>query len=117
MHTYPYSGIKSTVRVFFIAINLKGEYTMEERSGSSNIIIENRRKINATGVIDVISFDEDGVTLDTELGSMIIKGADFKINKLNTENGEFVIEGLVSSIIYSDSLSKNNGGFFAKLFK
>ncbi len=90
---------------------------MEERHGSSNVIIENRRRINATGVIDVISFDEESIILDTELGSMIIKGADFKINKLNIENGEFVTEGLVTSIVYGDGINKNSGGFFAKMFK
>ena len=78
---------------------------MEEKQGSSNVIIENRRRINATGVVDVISFDEESVILDTELGSMVIKGADFKINKLSIDNGEFVIDGHITSIVYGDSIS------------
>jgi len=90
---------------------------MEEKQGSSNVIIENRRRINGTGVVDVISFDEESVILDTELGSMVIKGADFKINKLSIDNGEFVIDGHITSIVYGDSISKNSGGFFAKMFR
>ncbi len=90
---------------------------MEERQGSSNIIVENRKKITVSGVLDVISFDEDGVILDTQLGSMIIKGEEFKINKLNVDAGEFVIEGHVVNISYGDSIAKDSGGFFAKLFK
>ena len=90
---------------------------MDERAGSSNVIIENRKRINATGVVDVISFDEESVILDTELGSMVIKGADFKINKLSIDNGEFVIDGHITSIVYGDSISKNSGGFFAKMFR
>lgn len=90
---------------------------MDERQGSSNIIVENRKKITVSGVLDVISFDEESVILDTQLGSMIIKGEDFKINKLNIDAGEFMIEGHVVDIAYGDSIDKNSGGFFAKLFR
>ena len=90
---------------------------MDERQESSNVIIENRKKMTVSGVQDVISFDDESILLDTQLGSMVIKGCDFKINKLNVDSGELVIEGHIVNISYGDSVSKDSGFSFAKLFR
>ena len=39
-----------------------------------NIILENREKLNITGVLDVLSFDDQVVILETELGLLTVKG-------------------------------------------
>jgi sporulation protein YabP len=83
----------------------------------SNIIIENRTRANVTGVLDVISFDEENIILDTELGTLILKGHDFRIHKLNVDIGEFIIEGDITSCVYSDEFAKSKGSFFSKIFK
>lgn len=83
----------------------------------SNIIIENRRRANVSGVLDVISFDEESIILDTELGTLILKGHEFRINKLNVDIGEFVIEGDIDSCMYNDGYAKEKGGLFSKMFK
>lgn len=47
--------------------------TMEERKGNNannimqNIILENREKLSISGVLDVLSFDDQIVILETEL--------------------------------------------------
>ena len=33
-----------------------------------NVILENRNKLNVSGVLDVLNFDEQIITIDTELG-------------------------------------------------
>lgn len=84
-----------------------------------NLILENREKLNITGVIDVESFNDESVVVDTELGVLIIKGIDLHINKLNIDNSELGIEGEIISCEYSEregSRSKG-GGFFARMFK
>ena len=84
-----------------------------------NLILENREKLSITGVVDVESFNDECVIVDTELGVLIIRGDDLHINKLNLDNSELNIEGDIISCEYSDREgSKSKGsGFFSKMFK
>lgn len=84
-----------------------------------NVILENREKMNISGVSDVESFDEGSVVLYTELGTLIIKGEALKMNHLNIENGEVAIEGYVHSCTYQDGYSKKRGrgSWLGSLFK
>lgn len=85
---------------------------------TSNIIIENRRKLSISGVEDVDSFNEESIVLFTTMGMLTIKGQDLHINRLNIEIGDVAIEGLIDEMIYSDSDDKrDSSGFFSKLFK
>ena len=59
---------------------------------NQNIIMENREKVSVTGVIDIHSFDDELVIAQTDLGILTIKGDDLKMNKLNLENNELIIE-------------------------
>ncbi len=84
-----------------------------------NLILENREKLNISGVIDVESFNDECVIVVTELGLLVVKGIDLHINKLNLDSSEMGIEGEIISLEYSDregSRSKG-GGFFARMFK
>ena len=38
-----------------------------------NIVLENREKLNVSGVNDVLSFDDQVVMIDTELGLLTVK--------------------------------------------
>ncbi len=100
---------------------------LEERKGNNinnnnimqNIILENREKLSISGVLDVLSFDDQIVILETELGLLTIKGENLRINKLSLDTTEVVIDGEVYNLGYSekDSIQKSNGGFFNKIFK
>lgn len=39
-----------------------------------NIVLENREKLNVTGINDILSFDDQVVILSTDLGMLTIKG-------------------------------------------
>lgn len=83
-----------------------------------NIIIEGRKKISISGVEDVDSFDEDNIILYTVMGTLVISGHNFHINKLNVDTGELIIEGEYDSSKFDDGYSgKSKGGFWAKMFK
>ena len=85
---------------------------------NQNIIIENREKACITGVIDIHSFDDELVLVQTELGILTIKGDDLKMNKLSLDNNELVVEGKIIAIAYSDvQNTKTNKGIMNKLFK
>ena len=69
-----------------------------------------RESLTATGVVDVISFDEESIITETELGMMIIKGINLHVNRLNLENGELAIDGEISGITYEDANSYTKPG-------
>ena len=50
-----------------------------------NLILENREKLSISAVLDVLSFDDQIVILETELGMLTIKGEDLRINKLSID--------------------------------
>ncbi len=84
---------------------------------NQNIIMENRQKISITGVIDIHSFDDELVLAQTELGILTIKGDDLKMNKLNIDSNELIVEGQIVAVAYSDSNQSKKSGLMNKLFK
>lgn len=89
---------------------------MEDRK-MHNLIMENRERISLTGVKDIHSFDDELVLVETELGILTIKGFDLKMNKLNLDNNELIVEGKIVALIYSDQDVSKKGGMFGKIFK
>lgn len=83
-----------------------------------NLVLENRKKLNVSGVNDVLSFDDQVVIVDTELGLLTVKGDNIRINKLSLDTAEVIIEGDISSLTYSQSKQeKNTGSLLSKIFK
>ena len=81
------------------------------RSPSRHAInVVRRENLTATGVLDVISFDEESIIAETELGMMIIKGINLHVNRLNLENGELAVDGEVSGISYEEQGTYTKGG-------
>ena len=82
-----------------------------------NLILENREKLNVSGVNDVLSFDDQVVIIETELGMLTVKGENLKINKLSIDTSEVIVEGSISNLSYSNHQPKSEGGFLGKIFK
>ncbi len=85
-----------------------------------NLILENRNKLNVSGVIDVLSFDDQVVIIDTELGLLTVKGDNLRINKLSIDTSEVIIEGEILSLLYSEkekNFREKNSSFMSKIFK
>ena len=83
-----------------------------------NLILENRSKLSISGVLDVLSFDDQIIIVETELGLLTVKGDNLRVNKLSIDTSEVIVEGEVNSISYSSKdLDKKNEGFLGKIFK
>lgn len=82
-----------------------------------NLILENRGKLTISGVLDVLSFDDQIVILETELGMLTIKGEDLRINKLSIDTQDVIIEGSITSLSYSKKEEKKSSNFLGKIFK
>ena len=61
---------------------------MNDTQGRHNAILENRQRLQLSGVTDVDSFDEDEIRLFTQLGELTIKGKDLHINEISVESGD-----------------------------
>lgn len=81
-----------------------------------NIIMENRKSLTVTGVMDIDSFDEQTVVVFTEQGELTIKGENLHINKIDVDTGDLALEGEVSSLVYTEN-QQQRGGFFSRLFR
>lgn len=99
--------------------------TIEERKGNlnntniiQNIILENREKLSISGVLDVLSFDDQIVILETELGLLTVKGDNLRINKLSLDTAEVIIDGEIHNLGYSEKeATQKSGGFLGKIFR
>lgn len=97
--------------------------TIDERKSINtgviqNLILENRGKLSISGVNDVLSFDDQVVMVETELGLLTIKGENLRINKLSIDTSEVIVEGGVAYLAYSDKeIEKNKGSLISKIFK
>lgn len=80
-----------------------------------SLILDNRKKLTATGVSNVDSFDEQTVVAYTDLGELVVRGSKLHIDKLNIESGELTLDGEITSMSYSENQA--TGGFFTRLFK
>ncbi|MCI8453372.1 MAG: sporulation protein YabP [Lachnospiraceae bacterium] len=93
---------------------------MEEKLNLSHMLmLKNRDKGNLTGVLDVISFDENTIVLDTDMGLLTIKGKDLHVSRLTLDKGEIDLEGHVDSLVYSSNESYRKAGqsLLGRLFK
>ena len=98
---------------------------MDDRNGLTqnnniiqNVILESREKLTITGVLDVLSFDDQIVIVETQLGLLTVKGEDLRINKLSIDSSEIIIEGEIYNLGYSEGdLAKKSPSILGKIFK
>lgn len=84
-----------------------------------NLILENREKLTITGVVDVLSFDDQIVIVETQLGLLTIKGEELRINKLSLDSSEVIIDGEIFNLGYSEAgmNKKSSESILGKIFK
>ena len=85
---------------------------MEEKSGirAHACRLENRSAASLTGVREVVSFDENQVVGDTDMGLLTIKGKELHVSRLTVEKGELEVDGQVDSLAYSSNEAYRKAG-------
>jgi sporulation protein YabP len=97
-------------------MELKKETKIEDKK--SNLLLENRKRLTINGVIEVINFNESQILLNTDLGTMVVKGQELRMNKLDVQNGDVLITGKVDSFVYTNDKSKaKKDSIVARLFR
>ena len=80
-----------------------------------SLTLKGREKLTLEGILEVISFDEGAVVLNTALGTLTVEGKDLHVTKLLLDCGELAVEGHISALVYSERLEKAKGGLFKRL--
>ena len=94
---------------------------MEEKLNGRlhKLVFQNRSAGSITGIADVVSFDENTIVLDTDMGLLTIKGKELHVSRLTLEKGEGDVDGTIDSMAYSsnEALRKSGESLFSRLFK
>ena len=95
---------------------------MEEKikqKRSHRLNMEDRKRLEMTGISDVFSFDLNKVLLETDYGVITIKGSNLHVNRLSVDKGELDIDGSIQSLEYSEvsSFGKKGESFLGRLMR
>jgi len=97
-------------------MEIRKEIKVEDKK--SILMLENRKKLTINGVIEVINFNENQILLNTDVGTMMVKGKELKMNKLDVQNGDVIITGKVDSFVYTNDKSKvKTDSIISRLFR
>ena len=82
------------------------------------VLMNNRQNGSFSGIVDVLSFDENAVLLETVDGMLTIRGAELHVSRLSLEKGEVDVDGRVDSFAYTEktSFAKKGEGLLTRLF-
>jgi len=93
-------------------------------SGTQNVNIIDRRRLEINGVRDVKSFNDTELILllreessDRKEDTVYIGGSDLKVERFNVDNGELVLTGIISSLFFQDEpVSEPKRGILSRVF-
>ena len=91
----------------------------EIRTRTHKVILENRSRGTITGIQEVVSFDENQIVLDTDMGLLTVKGKNLHVSRLTLEKGETDIDGSIDILAYSsnEAYRKSGESLFSRLFR
>ena len=72
-------------------LNIMGVILWKKKLSSGRLhrlVLSDRHSGSVTGVNDVVSFDENEIVLDTEMGLLTIRGKELHVKRLTLEKGE-----------------------------
>ena len=89
----------------------------KRKNGRHTLNMEEREKVRIGGVLEVLSFDEEGVMMETTCGLLMLKGSGMHIGRLDLDTGDVTVDGAIDSITYSDGSFTEKHSILGKLFR
>ncbi len=82
-----------------------------------DVVIKSRKQLEMSGILDVTSFDEHEIVVQTSTSGASIDGEGLKIERFNAQSGELLVNGKINGIYYynKDPQKKKKG--LAGIFK
>ena len=87
---------------------------MAERELPHVLTLDGRKKLTMTGVLEVVSFDDGAVSLQTSLGMLTIQGAGLRLKTLSTDGGQMAVTGEIALLSYEEP---RTGGWLGRWFR
>lgn len=87
---------------------------MAEERQKASAVLTGRSLLELTGIDEVISFDENTVTLDCGGTVLAVSGENLSIVRLSLESGQVGITGRIDAVVYTDE--KPRKGLFSRWF-
>ena len=84
---------------------ISNQHQQEEKRRSPSrhsVQLDRRENVIVTGMLDVISFDEESVIGETEMGVIIIRGANLHVKRISLDSGELAVTGEIDGITYEN---------------
>ena len=78
------------------------------------LILQDRNRLEFSGITEVVSFDDTSVHCVTSLGRLSIVGSDFHLHRLDLEGTALSVEGRIDSLNYTDL---RKGGLLGRLLR
>ena len=86
---------------------------MKPRLQSHCLIVEGRRHVRITGVIEVAAFQEEEAMIVTQAGVLCLFGSELHLGKLDPEEGQVLLDGNIVAMEYQESEPEKRGLFAA----
>ena len=100
---------------FYITINFGGAMDNGVKEKARQVLhLVSRSELSLDGVVDVKSFDDMTVTLETNMGLLSVEGKQLRITKFLMQTGEISIDGVIDALVFAEA-EKEKRGFFSRL--
>jgi len=88
-------------------------------TGRHHISIDRRERVVITGVVEVISFDDETIVCETEMGALVLRGHNLHVNRLNLDEGELEVDGAIENLSYEDdmALGRSKNSLLSRIFR
>ena len=88
---------------------------MENLQLPHKLTLHERKSLTASGVTEVVSFDENTVVLRTCMGTLEIQGRELALKKLSMDGGEVAVDGHICTLYYVEP--RTTGSFWGRFLK
>lgn len=82
-----------------------------------NLVLRNQTELELTGIIKLLSMNNNEFVVQTNFGDVFIKGDNLEMKQLDTEKGIIWINGKIIGFEYLDVKKPKEQSFFKKLFR
>lgn len=87
---------------------------VQSRDKEHKISMISREKLDVSGVIDVLDFDNNCINIKTNMGVLSVEGADLKIISFSKDSEAIYVEGKIDNLYYYNVSKEKRSGLFRR---
>ena len=84
---------------------------------SHDVIITSRKRLQMTGIKDVVAFDDGQIMAQNDNSDISIEGESLKIEKFDSASGDLIVNGKIDGVLYYAPTNQKKKRSFVGLFK